>query len=479
MLVLEEKSSSRLGDRRIATHFIYRGLKSMVNKRIQLSVTFVIILALSIFTAACGSSKTTKESPAPSSSTAAGTTAPAPTAKSPVELTLMGPTSWLAGEGIKNLIAAYEKASGNKIKQSVIPDDQYINIMKTKMSTNDAPDLLFHNAGPNYIPFSFLEPITGPIVNRLDPVIKPFTSADGKLFQAPAAPHGFFGVIYNKAVMQKAGIKVPLKTYKELTDASEKLLAMGVTPIGLAGKSKWTATQLPLIAGNYVLEKNKQLATDIATNKIKPQDSPEYVEMNKRIFSLKKYINKDYLSADQPIIQSGLLKGTIAMEFYPDVVWGDFVKEDATKANDLAYMPLTVSDDSIFGTFSPVDEAAFSIPVNAKHKAEANDFVNFMAQPDNFKIMNTSSTAPASGFSPYTDIKLELNPLQQSMADLLKANNIPTAPILISDFPSFFQFGDVNQAYNDLMAGKPAEQMLADWYKDYAKVNQVAKTQGF
>lgn len=452
----------------------------MANKR-KFSVTLVLILALSTFLAACGSSKTTEESSSPTTA-AAGSVAPDATAapKDPVELVMMGPTSWVAGEGVKNVIAAYEKSSGNKIRLDVIPDDQYLNIMKTKMSTNDAPDLLFHNAGPTYLPFSFLEPITGPILDRLDPVMKAATSdKDGKFYQAPAAPHGFFGVVYNKKVMEKAGVKVPLKTYKELIDASEKILAMGVTPIGLAGKSKWTATQLPLIAGTYVFEKNPTLAADISTNKIKPQDSPDYVEMHKRLFSLKKYMNKDYLSADQPIIQTGLLQGTIAMEFYPDVVWGDFVKEDATKANDLGYMPLTVGDDSIVGTFSPVDEAAYSIPVNAKHKAEANDFINFMSTPDIFKMGNTSATAPASGFSPYTDIQLELNPLQQSMADLLKANNIATAPILIAQLNSSFQLGDVNKIYNDLYAGKDVVAMLTDWYKDYAKVNGVAKTPGF
>jgi ABC-type glycerol-3-phosphate transport system substrate-binding protein len=347
------------------------------------------------------------------------------------------------------------------------------------MSTNDAPDLLFHNKGFNYIPASFLEPITGPILDRIDPAVKAATTIDGKFYQAPAAPHSFYGAIYNTEVFQKAGITVPLKTYQEWIDALEKLQAIGVTPIGLAGKSSWTANQPYMVAGAYVLATNPELAKGISTNKIKPAESPEFLEMATRYAGLKKYMAKDYLSSDQPIIQKGLLDGTIGMEFYPDVTYGDFEKEDAEKAKKLGYMPVTLSDDYISATFPPTDEAAFSIPVNAAHKAEANEFINLMSQKDNFIMISSTEAQPATGISPYTDFTLGLNHFQQSYQDLIKANNIEPAPFLIGYLDSNFQLGDFNKPLNDIMAGKAPKDALEDWYKDYSKVNKVAKTEGF
>ncbi|MDI4647358.1 ABC transporter substrate-binding protein [Cohnella hashimotonis] len=456
----------------------------MANKR-KLSVSLGLILALSTTLAACGGNNNNNaagESAAPSgsapASSAAASESAAP-AKDPVELTFMGPTSWMAGSGVQDMLKAYEAATGNKIKQEVVPDDQYLNVMKTKMSTNDAPDLLFHNKGFNYIPANFLEPITGPILDRIDPTVAAVTTIDGKFYQAPVAPHSFYGVIYNTEVFDKAGIKVPLKTYQEFIAAADKLLAMGVTPLGLAGKSTWTANQPYLVGGAYVFAKNPDLAKQISTNKIKPADSPEYLEMINRYVSLKKYIAKDYLSSDQPIIQKGLLDGTIAMEFYPDVTYGDFEKEDKAKAEKLGYMPFTLGDDYIAATFPPTDEAAMSIPVNAKHKAEANDFINFATQKDNFILLNTKDGTPGSGISPYKDFTVGLNHFQQSMADMIAANNIPAAPFLLGYLDPNFQLGDFNKHVNDMMAGKAPAQALDDWYKDYAKVNKAAKTEGF
>jgi len=453
----------------------------MANKR-KLSVTLVLILALSTLLAACGGNNSAGNATPGNSNNTSGSAAPdkpAEPAKDPVEVTMMGPTSWLAGEGVQEVIKAYETASGNTIKQEVVPDEQYLNVMKTKMSTNDAPDLLFHNKGFSYIMASFLEPITGPILDRIDPAVAAFTTLDGKLYQAPAAPHGYFGAIYNTEVFKKAGIEVPLKTYKEFIDACEKLLASGVTPIGLAGKSSWTANQPFLVGGAYVFATNPELAKAISTNKIKPAESPEYLEMTTRYAGLKKYIAKDYLSSDQPIIQKGLLDGTIGMEFYPDVTYPEFQKEDPAKAAKLAYMPVTLGDDYISATFPPIDEAAFSIPVNATHKAEANDFINFMSEKDHFILLNTILGQPAAGISPYKDFELGLNHFQQSMADLIAANNIESAPYLLGYLDSSFQLGDFNKHLNDIMAGKAPAQALEDWYKDYAKVNKAAKTAGF
>lgn len=451
----------------------------MAKKRFKRSAVLFLILSLvALLAAACGSSKDNNASGSPSesagaSSPAASSAAPEPS-KDPVELTIISPNSW--AKSLDPIVKLYEEKTGNKIKVDVYPDEQYLNIQKTKMSTNDAPDLLYVNLGQSYIPFSFLAPITGSAADRMEPNIKKAASKDGQVYEAPASLTGYFGIIYNKELFEKAGVKLPLKTYQEFLDACEALLKIGVAPIGVAGKSVWTTTQLPLIGGSYIFHKNPTLAQDISSNKVKAHESPEFIEMSERMVALKKYFNKDYLSSDQAIIQKGLLDGTIAMEFYPDVTWPDFEAASPENAKKLAYMPYTLGDDYISATFSASDMASFAVPKNAKHVEEAVAFINFMSEPDNFMVYMGDT---AQGNAPYEGIKSSLNPFQQSMKDLVDANGIPTAPIYIGYLDPNFQLGNVNKMYNDMYAGKPVKEALEEWYKDYSKVNTTAKTPGF
>jgi raffinose/stachyose/melibiose transport system substrate-binding protein len=52
------------------------------------------------------------------------------------------------------------------------------------------------------------------------------------------------GAWYNKSVFTKAGITAPPKSYAELEAANDKLVAAGVTPVGLGGKYGWDIMRL-------------------------------------------------------------------------------------------------------------------------------------------------------------------------------------------------------------------------------------------
>lgn len=448
----------------------------MANKRFQWFVALVLTLSLITFLAACGNSSNNDSSPSASSGSSAPSTdassTPSP-AKDPVDMTMIIPNAW-ATQGVKDAIAKYEQDTGNKIKLDVYPDDQYLNIEKTKITTNDAPDLIMVNMGQVYMPYSFLEPLDGPVVDRMDESLKKTASKDGKVYEAPLDPVGFYGVIYNKKVFEKAGIKPPFKTYQELIAASEALLKIGVTPIGMAGKSGWPILQLPIVAGTYAFANNQAAATDIATNKVKPQDSV-LKDVAERFVGLKKYMNEDYLSTGNPDIMQRLLDGTVAMDFYPDFGYGEMKDMDETKLADLGFMPATLGDDYISSTLFTDSGHAIAVPHNAKHKQEAKDFINYITQEANFKTF----VSPSLGKSPYKDFEMDMNPFQKEMSDLIAAHNIPTGPNMVSFWDPSFQLGGIGAAFGNILAGQKIETAFDEWYKEYAKLNQTAKTPGF
>ncbi len=75
--------------------------------------------------------------------------------------------------------------------------------------------------------------------------IETFTSAaiapytlDGKVYGLPIDA-GMVGFWYNEALFAEAGIEQPPATWEEFLDAVQALKDAGITPIALAGQSKW------------------------------------------------------------------------------------------------------------------------------------------------------------------------------------------------------------------------------------------------
>ncbi len=63
-------------------------------------------------------------------------------------------------------------------------------------------------------------------------------TVDGKVYGMPMNIEGF-GVIYNKALFQKAGINELPDTYTELVEAASQLKKVGVTPFANGYYEEW------------------------------------------------------------------------------------------------------------------------------------------------------------------------------------------------------------------------------------------------
>lgn len=434
-------------------------------------LAFVILMGI---LAACGSGNKADDNAGDAGSQASNTGASASTApdKKPVELVLSTFNSWGESVGLKNALAAYEKATGNKVRLDVYPDDQFINILKTKMSTDDAPDLFQANVGDGYIPFTFLEPLSGPWADKMIDSVKQFAAKDGQVYEAYATPLGYFGAIYNKKVFEKAGVKVPMMNYAELTAGLEKIKQTGATPLFIPGKEGWTYQMLQAVGGVYTFPDED--VEKIVKNEEKPNDVKTLVEFANRMLALKPYINDNHMTVQIPDGYQGLLDGKYGMMVLGDWLYADLAKTDPEKVKDLGMMPITLGDDYISGVVN-LSGRAFGMPSNSKHKEEAKELINFLMEPDNFKIM----VAPDQGASPYEGYATDQNPFQQEMQQLTTANQIPiTLDVFRQHFPTF-NFSDSGKPFRDIFADKPIDKAFDDWYKDYAQLNRTIKTPGW
>jgi len=436
-----------------------------MNTRLKRIIPGIAISLMVLWTAACGNNTAGNDAP----------NAQAPTPKKEaITLTLATFNEWAKAEGLNESIKLYEEATGNKVQLDVYPDDQFLNVLKTKISTNDAPDLFLANLGESYVPYTLLEPLTGPWVDVMEDSVKKIASKEGSVYMAYAFPLGFLDVIYNKAVFKKAGIRLPLTTYQQLLEACEALQAIGVTPIFMPGKDGWTYEMIPALGGVYALKNNPDSANKLIAGEAKPSEIPAFKELADRSLALTKYFNENHMSAQTADGYEGLLNGEYGMAFLGDWLYDDFAKANPDKIGDTSMMPVTLGDDYV-SAISNFTGRAFGVPANAKHKDEAKRFIDFVLEPEHFKTI----VKPFKGASPYKGYENEMNPWQQDMTAMLNEHNIPITDSYLKQAVGSFQMGDTWKPWLGMFAGKAVNIAYDDWYKDYQRLNKAQKTPGW
>jgi raffinose/stachyose/melibiose transport system substrate-binding protein len=170
----------------------------------------------------------------------------APTAVTPVTLNWWTATVTMGNDGINGIIADYEAANpGVTIKYTSRPDVEYKTTLAQAVQTDAAPDIYEVPYGTAFSIAYAKEGASLPLdsyysqygwAGRFSQGLIDRFTVDGVKYNVPWS--GFaFGMWYNKSVFTKAGIATPPATYDDLVNDMAKIKAIGVIPIGLAGKT--------------------------------------------------------------------------------------------------------------------------------------------------------------------------------------------------------------------------------------------------
>ena len=177
------------------------------------------------------------------------------------------------------------------------------NLVKTKLATGDMAEVFNYNNGSLFQalkPAQNLTPMDDqPWVTGLQKLFVDSTTADGKIYGAPYGTAFGGGVLYNKPVYAKLGLKVP-KTWTEFmanNDAIKK--AGGITPVEATYGDTWTS-QLPVLADYANVEAAvPDFAAQYTAGKAKYATTPAALAGFQHIQQLHDggYFNKDFASA--------------------------------------------------------------------------------------------------------------------------------------------------------------------------------------
>lgn len=360
----------------------------------------------------------------------------------------------------------------------VVPDDQYYNLVKTKISMKEVPDIIMHNAPSEYVTVNAqknMEDLSNePWVERLsNPNL--LKAEDGKIYAMPQESSSFYAAIYyNKKVFEDLGLSEP-KTYAEFLSLLETIKSKGdgITPIYMSNKDSWT-TQIFVTAALPVLlgDKAEETWEGLLSNKLKWADIPEFkqaMELFQELY-VKGYTNKDHVTQTFDNAKAALAEGKAAMVFNGEWTVGDLINKNEMNPDEIGAFVLPFGDQDIIATGAYVQ--GFMVPKDAKNVEGAKKVLELWSQPDYMNIY----FAENPGFPGFTDVDGgDVHPAIKALEDnYIKTNkyvyqlNDPMAAAS-SIFP------DLWTLYVDMAAGsKTPDDVVKAWDKKYEDfMNQI------
>lgn len=208
----------------------------MKKKILALSFSLVLIMGL---LSACGGNGNNAEGGGAGGANAGGNNAAADESK-PVTINMFTASPEYT-DAFNAYIKEYKQVKPNVTINLEIMQADYNTVLKSRIAAGSTPDVFQTTAGGDIDTFAEYsadltnEPLAAAMT---DAVRANMSSTDGKVLGLPVKGN-LFTLIYNKELLDQAGVTTFPKTTAELDDAIAKLEAKGITPFANAYKEWW------------------------------------------------------------------------------------------------------------------------------------------------------------------------------------------------------------------------------------------------
>lgn len=350
------------------------------------------------------------------------------------------------------LIKKFEETNPNiKIIQDNPPDP--LTVLKTKVASNEVPDIIATGAGKEFAQFSkggiltdlTAAPELATINESYINTLKGLSESD-KVYGFPYAIIGN-GVIYNKTLFQELNLQVP-KTWDEFIAVCDKIKAAGKTPFFYGFKDAWTT--LPFfnsiaasIQEDGFFDKRKDGTATFASG---------YTEITEKYLKLIEYGQKD-------LFGKGYNDGNVAFAKGESVMYlqGMWAISEALKANPdakLGVFTLPGTNDPARNKLCAGVDLLLSVSAKTAHPEEAMTFVRFLLEKDSVKtyITDQNSFSAIKGVTQDNEAIAELNPAIEAdqvaefpdmhIPSSMKLDQLIQGLILNKDVPEFLSTMD-------------------------------------
>ena len=240
-----------------------------------------LLILISLLIAACGAPAAEPQAPADAQAPAATEVSDAaqPEAAAPVTLTYLVDDSQSTQDTAKALVDAYMALHPNvTINVELRPGGtEGDNIVKTRLATDDMPDVFWYNSGSLLQALKPTETLVDlskdPFIANIQEAFLPTVSQNGQVFGVPSGTAMGGGILYNKKIYEQLGLSVP-KTWAEFEANNEKIKEAGITPVIQSYGDTWTSQLFVLADFFNVAQAVPTFADDYTANKAKYATTP-------------------------------------------------------------------------------------------------------------------------------------------------------------------------------------------------------------
>lgn len=309
------------------------------------------------------------------------------------------------GDALKEFqkkVAEFNELTGAKL-EVVANGDDHESIMKTRMASNDMPDM-FTTHGWSTIRYNeFCYDLSGEAwVDSMDDAAASIaTDENGKICTCPLT-EWVYGVAYNQTVMEDHGIDMySVKTWDDLYEALGTLKEAGITGIAVGGKDSG-ALGGNLEICNVFYSADGALydgGAKLQEGTFSFVDHPEIFEYFAKLYDEGYYI-EDLFTADGDTARNYVANGTAAMLLWGSPEYVDIMK-NVNSDNEFGIIPIPAVKEGGNSAYTVGEGTAIAISKDTENLELCKAFLNFMTEPENLKEY-VDSTGAVSGFTTIT-----------------------------------------------------------------------------
>lgn len=315
-------------------------------------------------------------------------------------------------------VAEFNELTGAKL-ELVENGEDHEAIMKTRMASNDMPDM-FTTHGWSTIRYNeFCYDLSGEswVADMADAAAAVVTDANGKICTCPLT-EWVYGISYNQTVMEENGVDMhAVQTWDDLFDALQTLKDAGVTPIAVGGKDSGAL-------GGYLELSNVFYSADgalydggdeLQAGTFSFVDHPEVIEKFAELYD-NGYFIEDLFTADGDTARNYVATGEAAMLLWGSPEYVDLMK--STNAdNEFDIVPIPAVEEGGNLAYTVGEGTAVAISANTENLELCQAFLEFMTDPDNLKEY-VDATGAVSGFTTISqDDTYSLNKYNESVGN--------------------------------------------------------------
>ncbi|QFY14198.1 extracellular solute-binding protein [Nonomuraea phyllanthi] len=259
------------------------------------------------------------------------------------------------------------------------------NIVKTRLSTGDMSDVFWYNSGSllqALNPSQTLVDLTGdPVLQHVQKDFLPVVTQAGKVYGVPAGTAMGGGILYNRKVYDKLGLKVPT-TWDEFMANNEKIKAAGIAPVISTFKDTWTS-QLFVLGDYYNVQAAvPNFAQDYTAGKAKFATTPAATAGFQHLADVhaKGYLNEGFGSATADQGMKLLVEGKGAHYPMLSAQVPPLVATMPQAATDVGFFGIPGTDPAKNGA-TVWEPAGVYIPKTTESLEAAKKFLAFVASP--------------------------------------------------------------------------------------------------